>query len=358
MVTSDGWRVGSAAADRVQRATSPVRRADKRRPQGRNHFVRLGRLEEATNQRISGWAFDTDSPSLAVDVLLDGRPFVTLRANANRPDLQRQFGVLHAGFYLEISPQLAVLLPEGSRVTVQFQDGEPLQSAKVGTIGSATPDLFALLARGWRVSPKSGNVYRPISEIATWHTSVAQTYPQARSLFRREFGRELFVSYGTLLGFIRDSDFLAHDDDIDVAFLCRAETIDELARDFVTVAARLRSMGLEVEVLNQGSFHLRLPKLHPCLDVFTHGLVAGRLLTYQVYAPVPPDTFEPFTELEVQNTAYALPHRPETLLTSIYGEWETPDPYFQWRTDEETRMALQKMQHAIAKWKERLKVSS
>jgi LicD family len=309
--------------------------------------ARLGRIEQADDTRISGWAFDTDQASCLVDLLLDDRPFVTVRADQPRPDVEARHGQRNAGFAFLLSARLADLIPAGSVVSARFQLGERLPSASMLKVGRGPEDLFTRIARGWAVNVKSGDIYKPIGRIANWTDNIARTYPVARDLFRSNVGRDLFVAYGTLLGLVRDGHFLPHDDDCDVAFVSSAKDMPSLARDFLSVASRLRELGMEVNVLDQGNFHLTVPGYHPKLDVFVQGLVGEHLIASQVYARMTSAAFEPARELVIDGTAYAIPNDPDAVLTATYGEWRIPDPYFQWRLTPETKSALHALQGAI-----------
>jgi hypothetical protein len=313
-------------------------------------MTRLGRIETADDTRISGWAFDTDADGCLVELMLDGRPFVSVHADLARPDVAREYGHERSGFVFRIGTALADLIPSGSKVSARFATGEPLGlQSGLASIGRATPDLFTRLARGWRVSPKSGDAYWPIGNSTTWTTSLGPTYQRAREVFTSELGRDLFAAYGSLLGLVREGRFLAHDDDFDAAFLSTGTTVETVAEDLVGVAKRLLDLGLDVRLLNQGSFHLKLAGTGPILDIFVFARVDERMLAYQVFRPVPSGALDPTGEIVHDGVSYAAPRDTDAVLTAIYGSrWRIPDPHFQWRPDAETAETMAKLQRAIA----------
>lgn len=310
-------------------------------------MTRSGRIEIANETLIAGWAIDTEQCDCPVELLLDGRPFVTVRAHIDRPEVRRDHGRLRSGFAFNIAPRLAESIPSDSLVEARFENGEQLAGSGTLRIGQAEADLFTLMARGWAVSPKSGGIYRPIGLSDAWATSMGKTYSHCRAAFREKCGRELFVAYGTLLGLAREGSFLAHDDDFDAGFLSHATDLPGIADDFLQVASQLRDAGMLVDPSDQGSFHLTAPGFTGKIDVFVFGLLEGRLLAYKVFAPVPRDSIEPTTELAYLDVSYAAPANSDAVLAAIYGDWRVPNKHFQWRTDAATEDMMAKLKDEI-----------
>lgn len=311
-------------------------------------------LEVADEVRIAGWAYDSRRDECLVELLLDGRPFVTVRANQARPDVEARYGRPNSGFNFTIGRSLAAAIPAGSLVTARFlESAKPLDSAPDLRIGSGDENRLAtMLDHGWAVSPKSGDLYQPIGSDESWAAAIGNVYGLVRAQFLKELDRELFVAYGSLLGLAREGAFLAHDDDFDAGFLSRATDVAGMAHDLLSVAAQMREVGMTVEVFDIGSMHVTIPGLPVKLDVFVFGLVDDNLTAYQVRSPMAPAAVEPTSEFTLAGVSYAAPADVDAVLTATYGNWRIPDPYFQWGTDPAKETAMDNLAAEIRRQRE------
>ncbi|UHQ55863.1 LicD family protein [Microbulbifer sp. YPW16] len=147
----------------------------------------------------------------------------------------------------------------------------------------------------------------------------------------------IVLCYGTLLGFYRDNDFIAHDDDIDL--LCipgqGCGDLEKVARDIVTV---LGSAGFRAQV----NFNNRRENL-PFVQVFSrvHKVHVDIFLAYSEaseiflpmrnvnYSSVPASILLPVEERPFFGRLYSVPAKIEEFLAARYGAtWRTPDKHF------------------------------
>ncbi|WP_417248547.1 LicD family protein [Celeribacter sp.] len=144
-------------------------------------------------------------------------------------------------------------------------------------------------------------------------------------------GLKVFLNSGTLLGAIRDGDFLPHDDDIDVAVILNADNDIDAGKEFSAIRALLQKKQLLDEHGKHSAGILKLRRINGVqVDLFpawisrddqvyvyphTYGTVAkGDLLDLKIWKGL-------------SNTL--IPSDPAPLLASNYGEnWKIPDPYF------------------------------
>lgn len=154
-------------------------------------------------------------------------------------------------------------------------------------------------------------------------------------------GVPAFPAYGTLLGAVREGDFLGHDSDADLGYVsAHSQPVDVIRESFRlqrVVAARgyrtYRYSGLafRVEVVEaDGATRF--------LDVFGGFLDGGRLyLMGEVGAPYERDWLLPLGTVSLRGREFPAPARPEKLLEAMYGpSWRVPDPAFKFETPAET----------------------
>src|SRR5690606_30479113 len=134
--------------------------------------------------------------------------------------------------------------------------------------GNIKPLLEDKLASGWLVSAKSGDVYAPIGERSGWADAAHSGYVKLRSFMFENFGKNIFLAYGSLLGPIRSGSFIKHDDDMDVGYISHAGSIHEFSIEMTTIATKLIRHGAAVKIFDHGHMHVTMPDEEMPLDVF------------------------------------------------------------------------------------------
>ena len=73
-------------------------------------------------------------------------------------------------------------------------------------------------------------------------------------VFRIEFGLQLYLTWGTLLGAIREGDLIGHDFDIDVAYVSRARSKAGVLRERERIESHFRRFGRVIGTSGPGRF--------------------------------------------------------------------------------------------------------
>lgn len=157
----------------------------------------------------------------------------------------------------------------------------------------------------------------------------------ARALhdLRERLGVDAHLSYGCLLGAVRDGHMIGHDSDADLAYYSRRRTPADVARESFAMERGLRRLGWKVVRMSGADLKLFLPLddgRAVQIDVFGAFHVEG--VFYQLGArsgALPPEALTPASTVVLEDVELAAPADPERVLAFLYGEsWRVPDPAF------------------------------
>lgn len=296
-----------------------------------------GRVEVLSLDTIRGWvARRPDGTFPEIDVSVGG---VVVRQL--RPIFR--LDTPHGGFKFRIHHTLGRYVAGPGSVELRV-DGDPLPVTRdeLPSNPGAEPvaELAELLAAGHFVT-KKGHLQRSIDQDTDWQERTFAFYDQARETFRELFGYDLAITYGTLLGYGRERDFVAGDDDFDTAYLSRATSAAEVRAELLDIVCTLIERGEDVRVFRGNLFHWHGPD-GALIDVFASWVEGPNyFLTFAVGGPHADVVAQGFEEVELKGRTVLAPRDVDGMLTAIYGpDWRTPDPLFQWAVQPAARKAM------------------
>jgi hypothetical protein len=171
-------------------------------------------------------------------------------------------------------------------------------------------------------------------------TAVMRQIGQLEEMIQTETGRKLFLSYGTLLGCIRDQAFIPHDDDIDVAWVSDVQSFEDMLVQRRHLLDKLKSYpNVSVtdpyETRGRVNCTIRIAKAGPSvnLDLFPiwrtpDGHVHGMMERLKIRA-MKQDWFTEFKRTDFYGAPVWVPSKAEAFLEDRYGPgWVKPDPSY------------------------------
>ncbi|WP_193612010.1 hypothetical protein [Nocardioides lijunqiniae] len=160
-----------------------------------------------------------------------------------------------------------------------------------------------------------------------------------------EAGVEPFVAYGTLLGAVRDQDFIGHDSDADLGYVSRFHHPVDVIRESFALQRRLREMGFPVNRYSGLGLKVVAREADGSprgLDVFGGFMRDDMLyLMGEVGHPFREEWLYPRSTVVLAGRELPAPAEPSHLLEAMYGPtWQTPDPAYQFTTPRSTQRRL------------------
>lgn len=247
-----------------------------------------------------------------------------------------------------------------TRVKLEL-DGEALFDEPVAFGGEAAP-LNLRDPHGHPLAvDKMGHLIRVFSQ--TDDDGVAQVIEGTRKALAdlRDEGFDAHLSYGCLLGAVRDGRMIGHDSDADLAYLSAETTPADVLRESYAMERAMRRRGWRLVRMSGADLKL----FHPLrdgrevqIDIFG-GFHIGDTY-YQLgecSGVLPREALTPASTVVLEGVELAAPADPEAVLAFLYGPgWRVPDPAYQPDDPEEGKHRLDGWMrgwrdHAIA-WNE------
>jgi hypothetical protein len=309
-----------------------------------------GCVEHLSQEKVSGWALDTGSADpVVVEVLLRDRVIRRLHARNDRIGFRSFPNRGRVGFSFHIGSSLLPYIHSRTDLTFRVA-GEPLPVERM-RLQPLEPELrkdpAELLARldAGHIVTKKGEVRLSIHLDPAWQEKVLAFYADCRRKFAELFGHDLSITYGTLLGFERNGDFIPGDDDFDTCYLSRHSEPAKVKRELIDVIGRLLAAGESIELGYRGRLFRWKSTTGVGIDVFPSWIRGGRyFLSFAVGCWRARAIREGFLDKPFKSARVLVPAKTEEILSGIYGpEWRTPDPLFQWFVREPVAREIRKI---------------
>jgi hypothetical protein len=181
---------------------------------------------------------------------------------------------------------------------------------------------------------KAGHLTRVFSETGDdVRRQIAEGTARAIADLRDKVGIDAHVSYGCLLGAVREGRMIGHDSDSDLAYLSAHTHPADVVRESFRIEREMRQLGWKVVRMSGADLKLFLPlpdgrSVH--LDVFGAFHVGD--VFYQLggrSGQLAREALTPASTVLLEGVELAAPADPETVLAFLYGPgWRVPDPAF------------------------------
>lgn len=150
-------------------------------------------------------------------------------------------------------------------------------------------------------------------------------------VFRVEFGLQIYLTWGTLLGAMREGDLIPHDFDIDVAYVSRARSAAGVTRERAAILAHFQRFGRVIGTPSPGRFMVSAVPApsgdhEHGIEIYTSFVTGGRFYGYPTLPGILPGrAIKPFRTATLRGVEFSVPRRAERFLDLAIGEdWRVP----------------------------------
>lgn len=174
----------------------------------------------------------------------------------------------------------------------------------------------------------------------------------------RALSIQSFVTSGTLLGVWRDGDFIAYDDDFDMAYVSNFSAQEEVALERVAITQFFEDDAQFQLDSREGTkfwVDVNFEGVEFGFDLFT-GFRVGRFFNVFPLKPntIPIDAILPTKIVNFLERKVPVPQDPEMLLAINYGQgWRTPDPTFRFNYGAHRKAFLHLLENDLASKKKK-----
>jgi len=234
-------------------------------------------------------------------------------------------------FQVKITLSVLNLFPVIATISMVLSNNSSLNYGEKKSVDLHVPfgsnSLVSTLKDGYAMS-KKGGIQNSSTAIKDRQEKYLELYSMVSEVFIEKIKTPLFLTYGTLLGFIRSGDFIKNDDDFDAGYISLKSTPEQVKAETLEIALLLLENGFNISINPIG----RLFKIHKNtgvhLDLMPVWFEAEWNVAYGgVGVKITADDFLPAWEGKMHGMKVFTPKHSEYFLEGYYGKnWRIPDP--------------------------------
>ncbi len=169
--------------------------------------------------------------------------------------------------------------------------------------------------------------------------SLVVSIKKLETFFKKEFNLDVFLTWGTLLGAVREGDFIHYDIDVDLAYLSQQTTDYEISEEHELIVRVLDQSGFPVQRNSKGQIHVKVkPETIESdspifnLDLWTTWIRNNKFFHYpDIKGEIAANALLPLKRQHFRNELFWVPANYDQVLTQFYGtNWRIPDKDYKW----------------------------
>lgn len=311
-----------------------------------------GAVEKLTNRLVTGYAYDDAARRpLKVEVRLENRVLRAFPAARFRAEYADKGQDGKVGFQFRLAKSLRMYINNKSALSF-YCNGRKLpilvNEMKLFKKANRRPvtELFSLIDDQGFFVTKKGSVKKSIHLDYDWQERVLDEYTAIRKVFKEVSGMDLYLTAGTLLGYVRDDGFIPGDDDFDTAYLSACSKPEEVKEELLDILRKLKARGIKYRIGNRRNWLKVIFDSGVTIDIFPSWVDEEGFFnqTFAVRGAFGSAAQGGFKEVDFKNHKVIVPVQAEEIVAGFYGQnWRVPDKNFQWIVPKETFQVMRKV---------------
>ena len=289
-----------------------------------------GLVERLDPEGVSGWVHRLGTAD--VEIVVNGTVVATTFPSQPRAD---DGAALDNGFSRTLK-DLWKYLGQGDWIEVRYAGmALPIKGHGERWVCDSDNDsrvgkLLEHIAKG-RVFNKYGRLRMAMPADDGYQAWCFETYYALRDEIAHAIGCDAFAIYGTMLGAVREGDFIGHDNDFDMVYVSQHSEPEAVKGEFVALCEHLVDAGYWLKPKKTHTW-VRRRGTRQKMDIFFSWFDAkGRFhLSYGYHGePVSREGFEKRIPYMLAGRRIMLPEAAPAILAQTFGSgWKVPDPGF------------------------------
>lgn len=310
----------------------------------------VGAVTLLHNEGVRGWAVHTAKSELPmVEMLLDNQVVRSARPRKKMPEFADFPCQGVAGFTFMIRPSFMAYIH--SKKSLQFRVGEkilPIIENKLVPPKKKKPlqEFFSLKEQGWFVT-KNGDFKLSVHLNQEWQEKILDFYHATRLWFKERYDLDLVITAGTLLGHVRQGDFISGDDDFDAAYFSKYSSAADVKKEMLEILRDLYAHNKVTRIpkFAKNFFGLRHPEQGVGMDIFPMWRTESHFYhSPHIGLPVANVITGEAVEEYLKGKPVLVPKQKDEFLSALYGaSWRVPDPLYQWDTPPDVALEMRKI---------------
>jgi len=140
-----------------------------------------------------------------------------------------------------------------------------------------------------------------------------------------KFNLDIYFVYGTLLGVIRENNFIEHDNDVDFAYISKQTNTTEILHEFYGLCAILKNHDLLSKICGNGHIHVYSPNKRNKFDLWTSFILNDKFSLVPLFdSTLNSSLILPLKQITFKTKNFLIPNQAENFLNATYLDWKIP----------------------------------